>query len=335
MIGADGLNSRGDPGSRSSPGRYLVGERHHRLRLDRYLQDIRPDLSRGAIEELLRTGAVVVRGYARDRRYYVKRGDWIEILDVQQPPAHLEPVLVLRTAQLLVAGKPPGMATNPVGPKGTSLLDWVTLHLAAGASAARAESGPDERPPAAQKTAPSAGVVHRLDRDASGVVCFSLSPEAHRRLLEAFRRRRIGKRYLALVAGTVRPREGTIDLPLARSTSGRVRPDPGGAPAQTSYRVLRSGAGVTLLEVRPRSGRMHQIRVHLSAAGHAILGDPLYGNPRHAPLASRLWLHAFALKFPPRLAEGLQAPDTLTCPLWPDLAAHGRQLGLPGLEEWD
>jgi RluA family pseudouridine synthase len=335
MIGADGLNSRGDPGSRSSTGRYLVGEQHHRLRLDRYLQAVRPDLSRGAIEELLRTGAVVVREHARDGRYYVKRGDWIEIRDVRQPPAHLEPVLVLRSAHLLVAGKPPGMATNPVGLKGSSLLDWVALRLAAGASAARAETGPGERPPAAQGSAASAGVVHRLDRDASGVVCFSLSPEAHRRLLEAFRRRRIGKRYLALVAGPVRPREGTIDLPLARGTSGRVRPDPRGAPAQTSYRVLRSRADVTLLEVRPRSGRMHQIRVHLSAAGHAILGDPLYGSPRHAPHAPRLWLHALALEFPPRLAEILQASHTLTCPLWPDLAAHGRELGLPGLEEWD
>jgi len=322
--GGRGEADRGS-GSGSTVDRRAVGREHHRLRLDRFLRAVRPDLSWGAIERLLRTGAVRVAGQVRDRGHFVKAGDEVEILEAR-PPANREsrphavgePVALLVTSGLIAAGKPPGMPTNPVA-GGPSLLDWVI----------------------GRPTGGKPGVIHRLDREASGLVLFSASAGAHRRMRTAFGRRAIGKRYLALVAGELRPAGGTIDLPLLRTRSGRVRPDSAGLPALTAYRTVEVVASpdgthrrASLLEVRPATGRMHQIRAHLAARGHPVAGDALYGTPGGNLGAPRLWLHAHALELPEALAAFLEAPLVLTCALWSDLAAHGSALGLPALERW-
>jgi len=284
---------------------HTVRADEHRLRLDRYLMKIRPDLGRHGILRLLRTGAVTVNGQPRDVRYFVKRGETI-LLRVVLPEAPAPPRVILRAPHLIILAKPPNMPTNPAPGSPRSLLSWFE----------------------SQDAASAPGIVHRLDRDTSGLVLLSLSPEGHRMLSEAFRMRTIRKRYLALVTGRIHPLRGVIDHPLARTRSGRVRVDPNGQPARTEYATLKGTKLCSLVEARPRTGRMHQIRVHFASLGHPIAGDPLYGDPRHTLAAPRLWLHAAGLEFPVDLATRLDIPPIIECPLWEDLAAHLHTIGL-------
>ncbi len=282
------------------PSVHRVGAQDHRLRLDRYVHKVRPDLVRSMIEALLRCGGVQVNGRARDGRHFVKRGDRITLLPqrLAAPQRPEPPAEIARSAHLVAVGKPPGIVTTPSRPG--SLLSWVE------------ERFPDRRP----------GVLHRLDKDTSGVLLFSLSPRGHQAVLQAFRDARVVKIYWALVCGKVRGPGGSIAAPLGRSRSGRVQPVPAGQPARTLYRVRERGAGWTLLEVKPLTGRMHQIRAHLAAQGHPVAGDRRYGQPPSFAPPPRLWLHALSLELPPSAAEQLDMPARISCPLWPDLDEH-------------
>lgn len=137
-------------------------------------------------------------------------------------------------------------------------------------------------------------VVHRLDREASGLIVFAKNAAAHRLLCAQFESRRARKIYLALVLGRLEG-EGKIDSPLKEFGSGRVGASPSGKPSQTRWRALRACAGSTLLEVSPLTGRRHQIRAHLYGLGHPILGDTRYGRPVPVGGAPRLMLHALSL----------------------------------------
>lgn len=142
-------------------------------------------------------------------------------------------------------------------------------------------------------------VVHRLDRDAGGLLVFARTAEAHRRLSAAFEARRARKVYLALVEGAV-DAAGSVDRPLRQFGSGRMglAQAPAGKPSLTRYAPLCAGRGCTLLEARPETGRRHQLRVHFYAIGHPILGDRLYGASRPVGGAPRLMLHAWRLELP-------------------------------------
>ena len=162
--------------------------------------------------------------------------------------------------------------------------------------------GPDKRDSVQTRLAeqfPAVYPAHRLDMATSGVLLFALRRAAERELHRQFRERLTEKRYVARVAGHVADDEGTIDLPLiAVTTVGRSRVDPAGKPSITHYRVLeRSPGPSTLLELRPLTGRSHQLRVHLQAIGHPILGDPFYAPGHAAAEATRLLLHAAELCF--------------------------------------
>jgi tRNA pseudouridine32 synthase/23S rRNA pseudouridine746 synthase len=150
----------------------------------------------------------------------------------------------------------------------------------------------------AQRRWPEVRLVHRLDRDTSGLILLARDAETHRRLSAAFAERRIRKTYLALVEGSPVDRGGVIDLPLARVATrppryGVVPLAGGGKPSLTRWRLLRSGPRASLLLLQPHTGRSHQLRVHLAALGHPVLGDPLYGDPA---AASRLQLHGTGLR---------------------------------------
>ncbi len=142
-------------------------------------------------------------------------------------------------------------------------------------------------------------VVHRIDRETSGVVLFAKDERAHRFLCGAFEKRLVNKDYLAAVVGQPRPAAGVVQSPLREFGSGRVAPDPKGKPCRTEYETVGHGPRGTLLAVRPVTGRRHQIRAHLTEIGHPILGDPLYGPPpRPIGGAPRLLLHARKITFP-------------------------------------
>ena len=150
----------------------------------------------------------------------------------------------------------------------------------------------------AQERWPEVRLVHRLDRDTSGLILLARDATTHRALSAAFAERRVRKTYLAMVQGLPADRGGIIDQPLARIATrppcyGVVPLECGGKSAFTRWRVLRRFVGSSLLLLQPRTGRSHQLRVHLAALGHPVLGDPLYGDPASAP---RLQLHASGLR---------------------------------------
>jgi tRNA pseudouridine32 synthase / 23S rRNA pseudouridine746 synthase len=138
--------------------------------------------------------------------------------------------------------------------------------------------------------------VHRLDKPVSGVVVFARTPEAHRALSRQFERHETRKTYLALVLGTVAGDEGGSDAPLREFGSGRTAVDPAGRPCRTRWRVLLRLPSATLLAVEPHTGRRHQIRAHLYAAGHPVAGDLLYGERAEQQRWPRLMLHAARLE---------------------------------------
>lgn len=182
--------------------------------------------------------------------------------------------LLHRDESLLVVEKPPGLLSVPGKAAGASDCLIARLH----------------------RMDPTTRLIHRLDRDTSGVMVFARTPQAQRHLGRQFERRYVTKRYLAVVAGSPDADAGEIDLPLIadwpRRPMQKVCFDTG-KPAQTRWRVLSRSDGATRLELTPRTGRSHQLRVHLRELGHPILGDPLYGS-RPAP---RLMLHALSLGF--------------------------------------
>jgi RluA family pseudouridine synthase len=182
--------------------------------------------------------------------------------------------------RLLAVDKPAGLAMAPGG--GVELAETLQWQVA-------------------EHIGSKAFLVHRLDRETSGVVVFARHAEAHRELSRQFEERQVTKRYVALVAGHVDGRSGEITHPLREFGSGRVGVDPKGREAVTTWRLRERLRDADLLEVSPRTGRRHQIRVHCYAIGHPVMGDTRYGDARPVGDAPRLMLHAAELV----LADGL------------------------------
>lgn len=187
-----------------------------------------------------------------------------------------DPPIIFRDDHLLVLDKPSGLLAVPG--RGPELADCLSAR--------------------AQASFPTALVVHRLDRDTSGVFLMALSPQAQRELGRQFEARTVEKRYVAIVHGIPLEGEGVIELPLRKDFDRPPRHmvnQQYGRPAVTRYRVLASESDRSRLELAPLTGRSHQLRVHLAAVGHPILGDPLYADERVRKLAPRLMLHAESL----------------------------------------
>jgi 23S rRNA pseudouridine1911/1915/1917 synthase len=222
--------------------------------------------------------------------------------------------------RVLVVSKPPGLVTHPSGGHDTGTL--VNALLGLGVSLA---AGDTNRP----------GIVHRLDKDTSGLLLVARDDEAHAALVEAMKRREIARSYIAMVKGTPSAASGTIEAPIGRHPVARRRMSvtAGGRPAVTHYRVLGSAEGASLLDVALETGRTHQIRVHLAHIGHPVLGDGTYGGRTEA--AARLglerpFLHAARLSFDhPGTGERIDVTDPLPGDLLPALAAASLTEALP------
>ena len=276
-------------------------------RLDSYIAGIRQHISRSQVQRLIRDGHVLVNGKTARASSRLRQGDQIQLQIPDVPAQELVPQalplkIVYEDDQVLVVDKPPGMTVHPAPghPQGTLVNALIARYP-------DLESVGDPLRP---------GLVHRLDADTSGLMVVARTPLAYQSLSRQIRERTITKIYLALVQGHPKPSEGTVEAPLARHPRHRQRMAvvPGGRHASTQYLTLEIFRGFALLEVRPHTGRTHQIRVHMSALGHPVAGDAKYGG--RVPFLTRQFLHAHRL--------GFHLPPTgtyseFTSPLPPDL----------------
>jgi 23S rRNA pseudouridine1911/1915/1917 synthase len=278
------------------------------LRLDRFLAGLPEVGSRAAAERLVETGSVHLDGARSAKSTRLSGGEEVELELPQTPRDVLEPQDVgLRVAyedeHLLVVDKPAGVVVHPATGHGTgTLVHGVLAHGAAG--------GEKERP----------GIVHRLDRDTSGLLVVARSEEAHRRLKRLVQRRDLERTYLALVRGRPRSRAGRIEAPIGRDRRDPTRQSLDSdrpRDAVTHFELVEQLGEYALLRVRLETGRTHQIRVHLAAIGLPVVGDTVYGVPD--PALGRQFLHATRLAFThPFSGE----PVDVESPIPPDLDGH-------------
>ena len=278
-------------------------------RLDVFITRSVPDLTRSRASKLIDEGLVTVDGQQKSKVSTKLRAGQGVVVTVPPPkPTKLEPEemdlsIVYEDSDLVVIDKPAGLAVHPSpGHYSHTLVNGVLAHCDD-----LSGIGGEKRP----------GIVHRLDKDTSGLIIVAKNDAAHVSLAEQLKERKVEKTYIALVEGLVTPIEGRIEAPIGRDVNHRLRMAvvENGRDARTTYRVLREVGHRTLLEVRPHTGRTHQIRVHLASIRHPITGDGLYGRRGDAPVA-RQFLHAQKLSFQhPRTGERLE----LETPLAEDL----------------
>lgn len=277
--------------------------------------------SRAEVQHLVVDEAVLVGGQPATKSHRLVAGEVIEVLSAPATPVlpGPEPVPVdVRhvDAAVVVVAKPAGLVVHP----GPGHLHGTLVHGLLDRFPEIATVGDPARP----------GIVHRLDRDTSGLLVVARTPEAYTGLVGALAAREVDRRYLALVAGEPASPRGVVDAPIGRSTRQRTRMAvrEAGRPARTGYEVRAAwpGAAVSLLECRLETGRTHQIRVHLAAIGHPVVGDGAYGGRRLPDGPSRPFLHAFALGFTHPVDGRVLAFED---PLPDDLAAALDALGPP------
>ena len=267
-------------------------------RLDKLL--VSGTLTRSRAAALIHEGQVTVNGIVVDHpSFKPKNGDIVavNIPDTEDTANIAEDIpitLLYEDESLAVVIKPCGMVVHPAaGNESGTLVNALLYHLDS-----LSGIGGEKRP----------GIVHRLDKDTSGLLIVAKDDQAHAALSRQLSERQMEKHYLALAAGQMKGSEGSIDLAIGRSLKDRKKmaPRPDGRNALTHWTLLEQRSDRALLDVRLVTGRTHQIRVHMAAIGHPVLGDPLYAA-RGTPKAGRLMLHAWRLKFThPRTGEELR-----------------------------
>ncbi|MYD52260.1 MAG: RluA family pseudouridine synthase [Dehalococcoidia bacterium] len=279
-------------------------------RLDVFLAEQSPDLSRSRIRKLIDDGHVTVDGRPGKASTRLAAGQTVTLGVPPPSSAELHPwevplSVVFEDEDLIVIDKPAGMTVHPApGNEDHTLANAILAH------APDIEGIGGERRP---------GIVHRLDKDTSGLIVVAKNERAHAHLSDQFKSREVSKVYLALVVGHPSPPEADIDAPIGRHPHDRQRMAivSTGRPAITRYRIVTSYSRSTLVEARPRTGRTHQIRVHLSSVGHPVVADTTYGRPAEG--LSRQFLHAFRLGFiHPASGETVRFSAELPC----DLRSH-------------
>jgi len=262
-------------------------------RLDRALAAAVPTLSRERLKALISSGGVTgPKGLVRDPAVKAVAGNY-EVTIPDPTPAHNEAQdialeILFEDDHLLIVDKPAGMVVHPAAGNFDGTLVNALLHHCAGRLSG---IGGVARP----------GIVHRIDKDTSGLLVVAKTDVAHEGLAAQFAKHSIDRRYLAITAGVPKPLSGSIDAPLARSSANRKKiaivEDGRGKRAVTHYRVIEPLRDAALVECRLETGRTHQVRVHMASIGHSLLGDPVYGRLRgeHREILKRLNFHRQAL----------------------------------------
>ncbi len=275
-------------------------------RLDKYLTQVLPQFSRSYLQNLIEQGHILVNGYKTKASQKLNETDRITI-ELPPPPTYplVEPIplsIIYEDKDVLVVDKPAGLTVHPApGHPNHTLVNAILAHCPS-----LVTSNDLIRP----------GIVHRLDKDTSGLMVIAKNDFAKVHLINQFKDRTVTKEYLVLVKGRLFPEQGIIEAPIGRDPSNRKRMAivKTGKEASTRYHVKEYSNNYTLLEVTPKTGRTHQIRVHLSAIGYPIVGDPVYGTK--SAYTKRQFVHAHRL--------GFHLPSTnqyreFTCPLPIDL----------------
>lgn len=285
-------------------------------RLDKLLATRFPAHSRTYFQHLIDIGAVLLNGELAKKRTLPEEGDEIEVCFQATPEASIAPEdipldILYEDEYLLAVNKPPGMVVHPApGHWSGTFVNALLGHCQ------NIAPGDDPLRP---------GIVHRLDKDTSGVLIAAKTTLAHQKLIEMFSSRRVEKMYLAICRG--KPRSGAVNLPIGRHPVHRkemtILPD--GREAITEFQVLACNDRNSLVLARPRTGRTHQIRVHLKHLGCPIVGDALYGSDKES---DRQLLHAYRLSLTHPIT---QAPLSFTAPLPADIKLWMQRLCGPSL----
>jgi 23S rRNA pseudouridine1911/1915/1917 synthase len=283
------------------------------VRIDSFLASAGIGLSRNAAQRLLEAGLVLLRGKPVRKNYRVSAGEafTVTLPDIAPAEAVAQEIpldVVYEDEDVIVVNKPAGLVVHPAPghPDGT-LVNALLAHCGDSLSGIGGKLRP--------------GIVHRIDRDTSGLILAAKNDEAHRSLASQLKKHTLGRIYEALVRGTFREDTGTIDLPIGRHPTERKKMAAGlknGRPAVTHWTVLERYPGCSLVQCRLETGRTHQIRVHMAKTGHPLIGDTVYGDPKPVPGLTGQCLHAAALHFiHPRTGQ----PISLACPRPPDFEA--------------
>jgi 23S rRNA pseudouridine1911/1915/1917 synthase len=278
------------------PNILLAGQEDSARRIDQFISD-RTGISRSQVQKLIESGNVTISGKPARKKHRVRANEVIEIAPLMKEtetllPQHIELNIVHKDDHVIVIDKPPGLVMYPAaGHPQHTLMNAVAYHCKKLASI-----GSPLRP----------GVVHRLDKDTSGLVIIALNDETYYSLQKQFKDRTIEREYLAIVDGRPKKPSGEIDAPIGRAVSDRKKMSTRtrrGKEAKTYYTIQENLIGSTLIEAKLATGRTHQIRVHFASQGHPVLGDRTYGKKTHIKIGNRTlkvprqMLHAHTLGF--------------------------------------
>jgi 23S rRNA pseudouridine1911/1915/1917 synthase len=290
----------------------FIVENEQPVRLDKFLVTCLPELSRSRIQSLIKEGQVTINtALPHKAGQMLETGATVQVIIPAPQPTHLIPEaipleIVFENNDLIVVNKPAGMVVHPAAGHSSGTL----VHAALAHAPEMEGIGGEQRP----------GVVHRLDKNTSGLILLAKNDLTHRWLQDQFRTRKIQKTYLALVDGQPPTPVGRVEAPIGRDSRSRnkmaVVTSEKGRQAVSEYRTLASYPTHTLLEVHPITGRTHQIRLHLAFLGCPVAGDTVYGRRQASLPINRHFLHAARLIVQLR---GESAPRTFEAPLPPDL----------------
>ncbi len=274
-------------------------------RIDKYIYDEVQSLSRNRVQQLISDGSILLNAKAVKKNTKVFNGDTISVTIPEAESAGLMaqdiPLdIVYEDKDLIVVNKPRGMVVHPAPghPDGT-LVNALMYHMDSLSSI-----GGYLRP----------GIVHRIDRDTTGLLMVAKNDIAHASLSSQLKERSVGRIYMAIVHGGFSQDEGIVDLPIGRDKKNRLKmaPDLGGRPALTRYKLVEKIGNYSLLQLKLESGRTHQIRVHMKHIKHPLIGDPLYGSRSDKYVKFGQFLHAKTLEFDhPRTGDRMKFDSDL------------------------